>query len=97
MNIRGQIITNSNEKNNVSLNHIKYRMRKRWVKDEFKEIEELDNNLFEKLNKKSRQNKIFPFQMKELDIVLIILKPGKAKIQINMLLNCLKVVPWQVT
>ena len=74
-----------------------HRMRKRWVKDEFKEIEELDNNLFEKLIKKARQNKILTFQMKEMDIVLNILKPGKAKIQRIMLLNCLKVVPWKVT
>ena len=54
-------------------------MRKRLVKDEFKDIEELNSNLFEKRIKKARKKKSPPFQMKELDIVLNSLKPGKSK------------------
>ena len=79
MNNRGKVITNPNEKKNVTLKHFKHRMRKILVKEEFKEIEDLNITLFEKRLNKAKLNTSPPFQMKELDLVLKGLKSGKSK------------------
>ena len=45
-------------------------MRKRLVKEEFKDIEDLNITLFEKRLINAKLNTSPPFQMKELDFVL---------------------------
>ena len=47
-NYKGKLITNPNEKKSVLLDHFQHRMRKQGVKDEIREIEKVNNELFEK-------------------------------------------------
>ena len=48
MNNHGKVITHPKEKRDVTLAHFEHRMRKRAVKEEVIELEELNKNVFEK-------------------------------------------------
>ena len=73
------MITNPKEKGTVILEHFEHRMRKRELKDEVKEIELLNNELFEKRLNETKKVKSPSFEMHELEKVLKSLKPGKSK------------------
>ena len=78
-NLEGKFITNSKEKRKVTVEHFEHRMRKRKIKDEIKEVDDLNSKLFEKRIEKARTNKSPVFDMEELEKVLKNLKPGKSK------------------
>ena len=78
-NREGKLITNSKEKRKVTVEHFEHRMRKRKIKEEATEVDELDTQLFEKRIKEAMTNKSPVFEMKELEKVLKSLKPGKSK------------------
>ena len=78
-NIKGKVITNPEEKKNITLTHFKHRMRHRPVVEEVKDIVKLGNNLFEERLRESKTKKSEPFDMKELEKVLKSLKTGKSK------------------
>ena len=66
-------------KKSVILDHFQHRMRKRGVKDEIREIEKNNNELFEKRLNETKKVKSPPFNMIELNKVLKSLKTGKSK------------------
>ena len=74
LNAQGKLITNPKEKRKVTLEHFLNRMRKRGIKEDTKEVDELNTKLFEKQLKLTRENKSPPFDMQELDKVLRSLK-----------------------
>ena len=78
-NLEGKLITNSKEKRKVTAEHFEHRMRKRPIKEDIKEVDELNTKLFEKRIKEAFTNKSPVFEMRELEIVLKSLKPGKSK------------------
>ena len=78
-NMQGKTITNPREKEKITLDHFKHRMRKRAVKEEVKEIDKINLNLFENRLKKAKLNKSEPFKMQELEKVLKSLKCGKSR------------------
>ena len=78
-NTKGKVITNSTEKEAVILEHFEHRMRKREIKDEVKDINALNNELFKMRLKETKKVKSPPFEMIELNNVLKTLKSGKSK------------------
>ena len=79
LNVVGKVITNPKEKKIVTLDHFSHRMRKRKVKEEVKEVIDLNFDLFEKRLIESKNNKSPPFEIEELEKVLKSLKSGKSK------------------
>ena len=77
--IKGRVITNPTERKEVTLNHFDFRMRKRPIVEDVREIVELQDDLFKIRLVKAQKNKSPPFTRKELDIVLKSLKKGKSK------------------
>ena len=75
----GKVITNPKEKKIVTLDHFSHRMRKRKVKEEVKELIDLNFDLFEKRLIESKNNKSPPFEIEELKKVLKSFKAGKSK------------------
>ena len=78
-NAQGKLITNPKEKRKVTLEHFQNRMRKRDIKDDTKEVDDLNTKLFNKRLYLAKLNKSPPFEIKELEKVLKSLKPGKSK------------------
>ena len=78
-NIQGKVITNPKEKMKVTLEHFEHRMRKRQIKEETKDIANINSNLFKIRLKNARTKKSLPFEMHELEKVLKQLKAGKSK------------------
>ena len=78
-NIKGKIITNPDEKKKVTLQHFEHRMRKRKIKEDAKEVVDINEKLFEERLKESNSKVTPEFGMKELDKVLKSLKTGKSK------------------
>ena len=78
-NAQGKLITNPKEKRKVTLDHFQNRMRKRDIKDDTKEVDDLNTKLFNKQLYLAKLNKRPPFEIKELEKVLKSLKPGKSK------------------
>ena len=78
-NAQGKLITNPKEKIKVTLEHFQNRMRKRDIKDDTKEVDDLNTKLVYKRLYLAKQNKSPPFEIKELEEVLTSLKPGKSK------------------
>ena len=78
-NLKGKIITNPREKENITLEHFKHRMRKRAVKYEVKDLNKIDIDLFENRLKRAKLNKSEPFKIEELEKVLKSLKGGKSR------------------
>ena len=60
------------------MNHFKHRLRKRAIRDEVKEIDNINLNLFKNRLQRANLNKSEPFKMKELEKVLKSLKCGKS-------------------
>ena len=89
-NLEGKLITKSKEKRKVTIEHFEHRMRKRAIKEEIKEVDELDTKLFEKRLKTAMTNKSPAFEMKELDKVLKSLKSGKSKDPDNFICELFK-------
>ena len=78
-NAQGKLITNPKEKRKVTLEHFQNRMRNRYIKDDTKEVDDLNTKLFNKRLYLAKLNKSPPFEIKELEKVLKSLKPGKSK------------------
>ena len=79
INVTGKLITNPQEKNKVTLEHFKYRRRKREIKDEVNDMEKLNSELFEKRVQREKVNHRIPFDIVELDNVKKSLKLGKCR------------------
>ena len=61
--INGRVITNPNEKRNVTLQHFLHRMRNRETKIEVKEIRKLHSDIFKERLEKARHITSPPFSM----------------------------------
>ena len=48
LNFKGKVITNPKEKRTITLEHFEHRMRERSVKEDTKEINNINNILFQK-------------------------------------------------
>ena len=77
--IKGRVITNPEERKQVTLDHFHHRMRKRPVNDDVREIVKLQDELFKERLTKAKENKSPPFTMKELEKVMTSLKKGMSK------------------
>ena len=78
-NLIGKVITNPDEKKQVTLKHFENRMRKREVKDNVKESIDTSEKVFNMRVNETTNNKSPVFTMKELDTDLQKLKTGISK------------------
>ena len=77
-NIEKKVITNTEEKKKVIINHFVHRLRKRPQKEEVKSILKLKEDIFFQRLDMAKLNRSPPFEMCELEEVLKELKVGKS-------------------
>ena len=78
-NIEGKVITNPNEKKGVILNHFMHIMRKRPVKEELKEVLNVNDEKFRIRIEMAKKKKSTPITLEELNRALKSLKTGKSR------------------
>ena len=78
-NINKKVITNPEEKKEVTIKHFEHRMRTRPRHQETKEIGQIQEETLKLCIEDSKRNKSLPFSMIELEKVLKKLKSGKSK------------------
>ena len=78
-NFHGKVVTNPNEKKQVTLKHFTHRMRKRPTHEDVKEIANIEESTFKMRIEFASENKSSEFTMNELEIALKSLKTGKSK------------------
>ena len=76
---KGNLITNHKELKHLYLQTYTQRLRNRKIKDEFGEIKELKDGLFNTRLKLAREKKSEPWTLKDLDAALKTLKKDKAR------------------
>jgi len=79
MNVKGKVITNPEEKKQVTQKHFQNRMRKRTVMKEVKENIDLNEKVFKMRVNEATQLKSPDFNMDELESVFKSLKSGKSR------------------
>ena len=89
-NIEAKVITNPEEKKHVILKHFAHRMRKRPVKDDVKDIIDLNEKLFKQRLINVKSVKSSPFSMAELTITLKNLTLGKSRDPDNIVCDIFK-------
>ena len=65
-NLKGKIVTNPEERKQVTLDNFDHRIRKRPVNNKVKEIVDLQKDLFKEILDKAKENKRPPLTMKVL-------------------------------
>ena len=78
-NINKKVITNPEEKKEITIKHFEHRMRTRPRHHEAKEIGQIQEETLKLCIEDSKRNKSLPFSMIELEKVLKHLKSGKSK------------------
>ena len=63
LNVEGKVTTNPKEKKNVRIKHFEHRMRKREVKEEFKDLIEIEKVMCNKRIRTAQQYPSPPFTM----------------------------------
>ena len=78
-NIKGQLITNSEELKKLYLDTYKFRLRHRPIKPGLEDYFKRQEELFKIRLEKAKERKTPPWEMKHLELVLKNLKPGKCR------------------
>ena len=88
--MEGKVITNTNDKKNITINNFEHRMKKRGVKKEVADLIETEKLLFNKRIIKAQNNPSPPFTITELNKVLKSLKNRKCKDPDNFVYDLFK-------